>query len=89
MSDAAQNKDESTGNVNVEKSSTGKVRWVQALLFVLLSLILVGGGVYATFTNLLNAYYLSAWYAITGCLSLLWGYHYTVSFYRGREGRKA
>jgi hypothetical protein len=73
MPDATPNKDE----------SSGKALRTQTLLFLFLSLLLVGGGVYATFANWFSGtYYLSAWYVITGCLVILWGTHYTIYFYR-------
>jgi len=83
MSDTTQNEATSPGELNVEWSYSGKALRAQALLFVLLSLILVGGGVYATFfTDWLKYSYLWAWGGIAGVLVLLWGYHYGVYFYR-------
>ena len=70
-----------TNEVNIEWSYSGKALRAQAMLFVLLSLLLMGGGIYATFAGWFKPYLL-AWYIITGCLALLWGYHYTVYFYR-------
>ena len=77
-----QNNEESLNPVSIEWSYSGKALRAQALLYMLLSLILVGGGVWATFANLLHADYLLAWYIIAGCLLVLWGYHYSVYFYR-------
>jgi len=82
MSDTTQNEAASPGELNVEWSYSGKALRAQALLFVLLSLILVGGGGYATYAGWLSPYYLWAWGGITGTLVLLWGYHYGVYFYR-------
>jgi len=75
------------GNVspelNIEWAYSGKAMRAQAILYVLLSLVLVGGGLYATFaTNWFGVHYLSAWCGIVICLVLLWGYHYAVYFYR-------
>ena len=82
MSDTTQDKDGASNEVNMEWSYSGKALRAQALLFVLLSLILVGGGGYATYTGGIGTYYLPVWYVITGCLLLLWGYHFAVYFYR-------
>jgi uncharacterized membrane protein YdbT with pleckstrin-like domain len=82
MSDTAQNKEVQSGEVNMEWSYSGKALRAQALLFIILSLLLVGGGAYATYVGWFTSYYLTAWYCITGGLLLLWGYHYSVYFYR-------
>ena len=86
MSDAAQKNtsspSEKSGELNVEWSYSGKAMRAQAFLFVLLSLLLVGCGVYATLTSLTGSFHLLVWYLITGGLALLWGYYYTVYFYR-------
>ena len=82
MSETTLNNEASAAE-NVQWSYSGKALRAQTLLFVLLSLILVGGGLYATFAaEWLAEHYLAAWCAITGGLVLLWGYHYTVYFYR-------
>ncbi|MCL2709330.1 MAG: PH domain-containing protein [Planctomycetaceae bacterium] len=79
MSDTTQNETP----LNVEWSYSGKALRSQALLFVLLSLILVGGGLYASFFSDLFQYsYFWAWIGITSGLVLLWGYHFGVYFYR-------
>jgi len=80
MSTSTLNNDGST-SVNVEWSYSGKAMRAQALLNVLLSLILVGVGLYATFVRC-HAHHLWVWYGIMGCLILLWGYYYAVYFYR-------
>ena len=72
----------STGELNVEWSYSGKAMRAQMLLFVLISLLLVGGGLYATVAGRLSTYYLSAWFGIVLCLILLWGYYYGLYFYR-------
>ena len=82
MSDTTQSKEGLSGEVNIEWSYSGKALRAQALLFLLISLLLVGGGGYATYAGWISKYYLSAWYVITGCLALLWGYHFAVYFYR-------
>ena len=71
-----------TSELNIEWSYSGKAMRAQAILFTLISLILVSGGVYATIVGWLSTYYLLTWYGIAGCLVLLWGYHYVVYFYR-------
>jgi len=80
MSDLPQNNDAPSA-VDIEWSYSGKAMRAQALLYVLLSLVLVGVGVYATF-NITQLPYLLAWYVIAGCLVLLWGYFYAIYFYR-------
>ena len=71
------------GELNVEWSYSGKALRAQALLFFLLSLALVGGGLYATFfTGWFSGFYFVSWCAITGLLLLLWGYHYSIYLYR-------
>jgi len=82
MSDTTQDEKTTDGTLNIEWSYSGKAMRSQALLFVILSLLWVGSGVYATFAGLFGTHYLLAWYAITGSLVLLWGYHYAVYFYR-------
>ena len=82
MSDTTQGEGTTSGKLNRDWSYSGKAMRSQALLFILLSLLLVGGGVYATFASLFGALYLPAWYAITCSLVLLWGYHYAVYLYR-------
>ena len=82
MADAAQNDTASPTELNIEWSYSGKALRAQALLFLLLSLLLVGGSVYASFVNWYGKAYLMAWCCITGCLILLWGYHYAIYFYR-------
>ena len=78
MSETTQNNAE----VNIEWSYSGKAMRAQIFLFSLLSLLLICGGCYATIAGWFSTYYLPAWYAITGCLVLLWGYYYTIYFYR-------
>ena len=78
MSETTQNSDVSS-EVNIEWSYSGKALRAQALLFVILSLLLVGGGCYAAIANSSS---MPMWYGIIGCLVLLWGYHYAVYFYR-------
>jgi len=79
MSNTTQN----GGELNIEWSYSGKALRAQALSFFLLSLALVGGGLYATFfAGWFSEFYLVAWCAITGCLLLLWGYHFAVYLYR-------
>ena len=82
MSEITQNNEGSSG-VNIEWSYSGKAMRAQALLCGLLSLILVGIGVYATFfisSSRLPS--MGAWCIILGCLVLLWGYYYMLYFYR-------
>ena len=83
MSDTAQTGTGTSGTLDIEWSYSGKALRAQAIFFVLFSLVLVGGGLYATFaTDWFSTYYLAAWCVIAGCLGLLWGYHYAVYFYR-------
>jgi len=82
MSETTQNETAPPAELNVEWSYSGKALRAQALLFILISLLLVGGGVYATFAHWYGKAYLTAWCCITGCLVLLWGYHYAVYLYR-------
>ena len=82
MPDTPQNNTAATGELNVEWSYSGKALRAQAISFVLVSLILVGSGIYATVAGWYGAYYLSAWIGKTICLVLLWGYHYGIYFYR-------
>ena len=70
------------GELNLEWSYSGKAMRAQMILFVLLSLIAVGGGMYATTAGILGSTYLPIWYIIAGALILLWGYFYAVYFYR-------
>lgn len=70
---------EENGALNVEWTYSGKAMRAQAILFGLISLLLIGGGIYATVANLP---YLVIWYCIVGALILLWGYYYTIYFYR-------
>lgn len=79
MPETTQNNSESP-EVNIEWSYSGKAVRAQALLFVLLSLLLVGGGGYAMFIKWCSMFL--ALCVIAGGLVLLWGYHYTVYFYR-------
>jgi uncharacterized membrane protein YdbT with pleckstrin-like domain len=82
MSDTDTNNDVPS-SVNIEWSYSGKAMRAQALLYVILSLILVGVGVYATlYAHNDKLPYLAAWYVITGCLVFLWGYFYVLYFYR-------
>jgi len=81
MSDITQYSGDSPA-VNIEWSYSGKAMRAQALFWVLLSLVLVGSGIYATFAEMLGTHYLAVWCALAGILVLLWGYHYTVYFYR-------
>jgi len=69
-----------TGEMNFEWFYSGKFLGIRTLLVVLLSLVLVGGGLFATFSERLGSSYLLTWYSITGCLILLWGYYYAVYF---------
>ena len=83
MPDTPQNETASTGGLNIEWSYSGKALRAQAILFVLVSLVLVGSGIYATFfTKWLDSIYLPVWCGIAICLVLLWGYHYAIYFYR-------
>jgi uncharacterized membrane protein YdbT with pleckstrin-like domain len=66
----------------IKWSYSGKAMRTQAYLFVLLSLALVSGGVYATLAGLFDTFYLLIWYIITGSLILLWGYYYAVYIYQ-------
>ena len=71
-----------TGELNLEWSYSGKAMRAQMFLFVLLSLAAIGGGVYASMRGILASSYLPVWYLIAAGLALLWGYFYTVYFYR-------
>ena len=83
MSGISQSNDASIPPVEtIEWSYSGKAMRAQAFLLIFLSLALVGGGVYATFEGFFDAFYLPAWYVITGNLILLWGHYYAVYFYR-------
>lgn len=82
MSDTAQNKEVPSGSLNMEWSYSGKALRAQMLLFVLLSLIAVGGGIYVTVVGSLGTSFHLVWYFILGGLLLIWGYHYTVYYYR-------
>ena len=73
---------EKSDELNLEWSYCGKAMRAQAFLFVFLSLLAVGSGIYATFAGWLGSSYLLAWYVITSGLVLLWGYYYAVYFYR-------
>ena len=69
----------------IEWSYSGKALRAWALLLLLLSAALVGGGLYATYAELFEQFdipYLIAWYIIAGCLILLWGHYYAVYIYR-------
>jgi len=77
-----QNTDTPSGELNLEWSYSGKALRAQAILFALLSLLLVGGGGYATFAGWIGTAYLPVWIGIAICLALLWGYHYAIYFYR-------
>ena len=66
----------------IEWSYSGKAMRARAILLLLLSLVLVGGGVYATFMGLLYMAFLTTWYIITGCLIFIWGHYYAVYIYR-------
>jgi len=82
MSEPVNNND-AASSVNIEWSYSGKAMRAQALLYVLLSLILVGIGIWATFVapnNGLRAHVV--WYAVLGLLVLFWGYYYALYFYR-------
>jgi len=81
MSDAAQNTGGTTG-VDIEWSYSGKAMRAQALLYVLLSLILLGVGVYAFNIDHPRLPFRLACYIIAGCLVLLWGYYYAIYLYR-------
>ena len=94
MTDITQNNDNGVptasvepGGLNIEWSYAGKALRAQALLFALISLLLVGAGGWATFAEWQYNNYLIIWLVILGCLTLLWGYHYTVYFYRTRTIR--
>jgi uncharacterized membrane protein YdbT with pleckstrin-like domain len=82
MPDTTKNESVSSPELNIEWSYSGKALRAQAILFGLLSLFLVGGGVYATVADWFGTSYLLAWYCIAGGIVLLWGYHYAVYFYR-------
>jgi uncharacterized membrane protein YdbT with pleckstrin-like domain len=73
-------------NQDTEWTYSGKAMRGQFILLCLFSLILIGGGLYATFADLLGtehgSYYTLTWYSIGGGLVLLWGYYYAVYFYR-------
>jgi len=75
-------KETPSGELNLEWSYSGKAMRGQMLFFCLLSLAAIGGGVYATFAELLGATYLPVWFTVAGGLLLLWGYFYAVYFYR-------
>jgi len=83
MSASTQNNDGSS-SLNIEWSYSGKAMRAQALLYVLLSLLLVGIGIYATFVAPPESkiHSLPVWYIIAGCVILLWGYFYTIYCYR-------
>lgn len=70
---------EQPGELNLEWSYSGKAMWAQALLFGLISLLLLGGGIYSMFTELPH---LPVWCSIAAILVILWGYYYTIYFYR-------
>jgi uncharacterized membrane protein YdbT with pleckstrin-like domain len=83
MSETSQNGNTSSGELNVEWSYSGKALRAQAILFALVSLALVGGGLYATIAKLIpDSNYLLFWIAVFVCVLCIWGYHYTVFFYR-------
>jgi sulfate transport system permease protein len=65
-----------TGGLNLAWLYSGKFTKRRTLLVILLSIVLVGGGLYATFADWIGSMYLMTWYSITGCLVLLWGYYY-------------
>ena len=74
---------EKSGELNVEWSYSGKAMRAHALADVLLSLLVVGIGIYGTFFRQTPPErYLLIWYTIAGGLVLLWGYFYAVYFYR-------
>lgn len=73
---------EKSDGLNLEWSYAGKAMRAQTFLFVLISLLAVGGGVYAMSAALLGSSYRLVWCLIAGGLALLWGYHYAVYFYR-------
>ena len=82
MSETAQNNN-GLSEINIEWSYSGKAMRAQAFLFVFLSLLLVGGGIYAWHSEWISStYYRPAWCGILGCVVLLWGYYYAVYFYR-------
>jgi len=82
MSVSPQNNDESS-SVNIEWSYSGKAMRAQALGYVLLSLILIGFGIYATFfIDSTRLPHWTIWCILVGCLVFLWGYYYTIYCYR-------
>ena len=75
-------KETPSGELNLEWTYSGKAMRGEMLLLCLVSLAIVGGGVYATIAELLGSAYLLVWYSIAGGLLLLWGYFYAVYLYR-------
>jgi uncharacterized membrane protein YdbT with pleckstrin-like domain len=80
---ASPNNDSSQpAEMDMEWSYSGKAMRAQAILFWILTLAVTAGGLYATFTNLLGSFYFIVWCGIAAGLVLLWGYFYTIYFYR-------
>jgi uncharacterized membrane protein YdbT with pleckstrin-like domain len=78
-----QNGAETLSEVNIDWSYSGKAMRAQVLLFFIISSVMVGGGVYATLAGWLDSLYpVNWWCAMIVGLALLWGYYYTVYFYR-------
>ena len=75
---------EASGELNLEWSYSGKAMRAQMYLCCLISLLAIGGGIFATIAGW---HYLLIWYSIAGVLAILWGYFYAVYFYRTRTIR--
>ena len=81
MSDATQNNN-APSEVNIEWAYSGKAMRAQALLYLLVTLLAIGGGAYIFYAKSFGASTLPACYVLAVCLMFLWGYYYAVYFYR-------
>ncbi|MDR2706898.1 MAG: PH domain-containing protein [Planctomycetaceae bacterium] len=77
----------SVSNEKIEKEEiqwaySGKAMRAQCCLYWIITLLLFGGGLYLTFTGLLNTAYLWVWIGIVILTALLWIQFFAAYFYR-------
>jgi len=86
MSNAVQNtgaqSQQGTTGVDIEWSFSGKAMRAQALSYAVMSLLLIGVGVYATIVNHPTFTPTKAWGVVAVLLVFVWGYYSVFYFYR-------
>ncbi|MDR2115804.1 MAG: PH domain-containing protein [Planctomycetaceae bacterium] len=87
IENSVENSVSSAPNEKIEKDEiqwaySGKAMRAQCCLYWIITFLLLGGGLYLTFTGLLGNVYLWAWIGIAGLALILWIQFFATYFYR-------